>query len=142
MTVDVRPSNPTSAMARMFAIMGISTAPDPAVHHPTAIVGKKCRRPTSRPCVPLAGREVLPEALAHLACRVFQPRRLRLQFIEAGERGVQVCLVEELDAADQVAFERQKCDRRHSASKPSCEVPMPLCVTTAPRSPSRCTASM
>ena len=31
----------------------------------------------------------------HLACRVFQSRRPRLQFIKAGERGVEVCLVED-----------------------------------------------
>ena len=35
------------------------------------------------------------EALVHLACRVFQPPCRRLQFLKAGERGVEVCLVED-----------------------------------------------
>ncbi len=52
------------------------------------------------------------EPFVHLACRVFQPRRLRLQFVEAGERGVEVRLVENLAAADQVAFDRK--DVRHA----------------------------
>ena len=90
--------------------MVISTAPDPAVHYPSAVVGKNvvgyqlCHR------VPVAGCEVLPKALAHLACRVFQSRRLRLQFVKAGERGVKVCLVEELEPGDQVAFKCEKGD--------------------------------
>ena len=49
------------------------------------------------------------------ACRVFQPRRLRLQFVEPRERGVEVCLVEELAAVDQVAVDGQK--RRSSATR-------------------------
>ena len=67
-----------------------------------------------------------------MACRVFQPRRLRLQFLEARERGVEVCLVEDFAAADQVAFDGQKSIIRHSASKPSGEVPCAATVTTAP----------
>ena len=38
------------------------------------------------------------------ACRVFQPWPLRVQFFEPGERGVEVCFIENLAAADQVAF--------------------------------------
>ena len=53
------------------------------------------------------------------ACRVFQPRRWSAELVEPGERGVEVCLVEDFAAADQVAFERQKWILRHSASKPS-----------------------
>ena len=41
----------------------------------------------------------------------FSSRRvLRVQFFKAGERGVEVCLVEHLAAVDQVAFDRQKFD--------------------------------
>jgi len=42
------------------------------------------------------------------ACRVFQSRRLRLQFLEVGERGVEVGLVEDLDTVERVAFDHQK----------------------------------
>ena len=59
-----------------------------------------------------------------------------------GERGVEVCLVEYLAAADHVAFDVEKLTARHSASKPSCEVPCATSVMTTPRSLSRCTASM
>ena len=36
----------------------------------------------------------VPDSVRHSACRVFQPPRLRVQFLKAGERGVEVCLVE------------------------------------------------
>ena len=52
------------------------------------------------------------EPFVHLACRIFQSRRLRLKFIKAGERGVEVRIVENLAAADQVAFDRK--DVRHA----------------------------
>ncbi len=51
-----------------------------------------------------------PEAFVHLACRVFQSRRRRAEFVEPRERGVEVCLVEDLAAVDQVAVDRQKVD--------------------------------
>ena len=56
---------------------------------------------------PVVGREVRQAAFAHSACRVFQPPRRRLQFLEASERGVEVCLVEDFAAVDHVAFDRQ-----------------------------------
>ena len=43
------------------------------------------------------------EALGHLACRVFQPRCRPAELIEPRDRGVEVCLVEDLAAVDQVA---------------------------------------
>ncbi len=43
-----------------------------------------------------------------LACRVFQPWRLRVKFFKAGERGVQVCLVEKFVAAGSIAFDSDK----------------------------------
>ena len=36
--------------------------------------------------------------LLHSACRVLGARYLRMQLVEAGERGIEVCLVEDLDA--------------------------------------------
>ena len=82
------------------------------------------------------------EALVYSACRVFQAWRRSVELVEPRERGVEVGLVEHLAAVDQVAFDRHDVDLRHSASKPSCEVPLDTQVTTAPRSLSRCTASM
>ena len=59
--------------------------------------------------VPSRGpRSYVQEALNHLACRVFQPRRRRLQFVEPRERGVEVGLVEDFAAVDPVAVDRQK----------------------------------
>ena len=60
--------------------------------------------------VPVAGREVRQEALVHLACRVFQPRRRPAELIEPRERGVEVCLVEDFAAVDQVAVDHQDVD--------------------------------
>ena len=121
---------------------GISTVSDPRVHDSAAIVTEKVVGQHLAHRVPVAGREVLLEALGHLACRVFQPRCRPAELIEPRERGVEVCLVEDLAAADHVAFDRQNVTTRHSASKPSCEVPCATWVTTAPRLFSRCTASM
>ena len=82
--------------ARMSAICSIATMSNPDVHDPTAIVGANifgeelCHR------VPVAGREVRPEAFVDSACRVFQLRRRTAQLVEAGERGVEVGLVEDV----------------------------------------------
>ena len=46
----------------------------------------------------------------HLACRVFQPRRRPAELVEPRERGVDVCLVEQFDAVDQVAIDGGKDD--------------------------------
>ena len=78
--------------------LDISTVSDPGAHDATAIVGETVVGQHLRHRVPVAGREVREEAFVHLACRVFQSRRLRLQFVEARERGVEVCLVEDLDS--------------------------------------------
>ena len=50
------------------------------------------------------------EALVYPACRVFQSPRLRVQFVKARERGVEVCLVEDFAAVDQVAVDHQNVD--------------------------------
>ena len=101
---------PTSATARKLAISASRPSHDPGVHDVTAVIRGNVIGQYLGHGVPVAGREVGPEALLHLACRVFQSRRLRLQFIEAGERGVEVCLVEEFAAVDQIAVDRQKFD--------------------------------
>ena len=83
------------------------------------------------------------EALGHLACRVFQPRRRTAEFVEPGERGVEVCLVEDFAAARTGRLRpsggRSPATRRRS---PLVRSPCAAWVTTAPRLLSRCTASM
>ena len=57
----------------------------------------------------------------------------RSEFVEPRERRVDVCLVEDFAAADQPAVDRHMSTIRHSASKPSREVPCAAWVKTAPR---------
>ena len=94
MTVDVTFVGPDVGDRAHVCDLGISTVSDPGVHDPTAIVSGKVVGQHLRHRVPVAGREVRQEALDHLACRVFQPRRRPAELIEPRERGVEVCLVE------------------------------------------------
>ena len=55
---------------------GISTLSDSGAHHATAVVAVVVVGHRLGHGVPVAGREARPEAFEHLACRVFQPRRL------------------------------------------------------------------
>ena len=89
---------------------GVPTTSDPGVHDPTAIVDGYVVGQHLGHRVPVAGREVRLEALVHSACRVFQLRRRPAEFVEPRERGVEVCLVEELAAVDQVAVDRREAD--------------------------------
>ena len=77
---------------------------DSRAHHPTAIVTGNVVGQYLRHGVPVAGREVRQEALAQLACRVFQPWDRSAELVEPRDRGVYVCLVEYLAAVDQVAI--------------------------------------
>ena len=107
----------------MHAEFGISTMQVPHVHDSTPIFNGKAVGQHLGHHVPVLGGEARLKALIHSACRVFQPRRRLAEFFEPRDRGVQVCLVEYLAAVDQVAFDRHYVDLRHSASKPSREVP-------------------
>ena len=92
MTVDEMFVNPTS-IAPHVRDGGISTMCDPGVHHPTAIVNCEIVGQYLGYRAPVVGRSARREMrVSWLPC--FQPRRLRLQFVKAGERGVEVCLVE------------------------------------------------
>jgi hypothetical protein len=88
--------------------MGSATAQDIGVDNPTAIVCAAVIGDCLGHRSPLVLRKVHPKTLGHLACRVFQPWRLRLQFLKTGEGGVEVRLVEDLAAVDPVAFDSQK----------------------------------
>ena len=89
---------------------GIATVPDTDVHHAAAIVDKTIvgqylchRRPT-------AGPSVGKEPVIGSTCRVFQRPRLRVQFVKPSECGVEVCLVEDFDAAEPVTFDGENVD--------------------------------
>ncbi len=98
------------------------------------------RRPESEPSRPSRAPRSTPGSVRCTGLPVSSPAP-RMQLVEPRERGVEVCLVEDLGAVDQVAVDRENADIRHSASKPSGEVPMRTWVTTAPKLLSRCTAS-
>ncbi len=70
--------------------LGIPTVLDPCVHDPPAIVDRDVVGQYLRESVPVARCEVRHVALGHLACRVCDPPRRRLQLLEAGECGVEV----------------------------------------------------
>ena len=72
----------------------------------------------------------------------FQVRHRPIELVEPREGGVDVRLVEDFAAVDQVAFERQNRDLSPLGVEALSEVPFAAKVTTAPRLISRCTASM
>ena len=90
---------------------GIAALSESRTHHPSAIVGGNVVCQCFSDGAPIASREVRREALGNLACRVLQPLRRPAELFELCKRGVEVCLVEDFAAADQVAPDRQKVDR-------------------------------
>ena len=93
-----------------FRYVIIATVLDAGVHDPTTIICENVMGGQFRHRVPVAGREVGPEALVHLSCRVFQSPCLRMQLVELRERGIEVGLVEDFGAVDQVAFDGEDLD--------------------------------
>ena len=90
--------------------MGVATMSDSRAHHSTAIVIGEDVAQYLRHGVPLAGRKARQEALSHLACRVFQPRRRSAQLFELRERGVEVSFIEYLHAGDHFAVDGHQGD--------------------------------
>ena len=91
--------------------LGIATAPKTGIHHATTIVNRDGVGHRFGHRDPVTAREVSLEAVVDSACRVFQPRRLTPELIEAGDCGFDVCLVEYLAATDQITVDRQKFDQ-------------------------------
>ncbi len=90
---------------------GISTVSDTRVHHPTTIVAGKVVGQYLRHRVPVAGREVRPRSARVTRLAAFSSRGAgRLSSSKLRERGVDVCLVEQFDAVDQVAIDGGKDD--------------------------------
>jgi hypothetical protein len=70
--------------------LAISTASDPGVYHPPAIVGNDVVGQYLRERIPVAGGEVRHVALARLASRVVQPPHLAVCLLfKPGMRGVE-----------------------------------------------------
>ena len=111
MTVDDTFVIPTSAIARMSAICASRPCRTPALTTRRRSSLEKSSASISAMARPVAGREVRQEAFCHLGLPRFPVAAPRLQFFEPRERGVEVCLVEQLAAVDQVAFDRQEFDR-------------------------------
>jgi hypothetical protein len=88
----------------------VAAIPEPGIHHTDAILDESTVGQYLADRCPVVSLVVREVAVLCSCCCVFESRRLRLQFIKAGERGVQVCLVEDLAAVDQVTFERQNVD--------------------------------
>src|ERR1700692_4520059 len=59
-------------------------------------------------------------------CYVFEPRWLPAEFVEAGERGVEVCLVENFATGYPVAFDGQDVDRPPLGVEALLRAPMAL----------------
>ena len=59
-----------------------------------------------------------------MTCRVFQPTHRPAELIEPRERGVDVCLVEQLAATDHITFDRQKVDVAPLGVEPVLRGPM------------------
>src|SRR5882757_7534024 len=70
-----------------------ATVPEPDAHHAIAIVDATVDCEDLGHRRPIARSEVREEAVICPACRVFEPWRLWLQFLKAGEGGVEVLLV-------------------------------------------------
>ena len=123
MTVDVMFVTPMSAVARMIRDLGIATVSDPGAHHPPTIVAANVVGQHLGHRVPVARREVRQEALVHWLAAFSSRGAGRLSSSNLASAASMSCLVEYFAAVDQVAFDRHEVDLRHSASKPSCEVP-------------------
>ena len=82
---------------------------DPGAHHPPAIVGENVVGVISaRAAQSRAAKHAQKRSYTRLAA--FSSRGAAAQLLEPRERGVQVGLVEELAAVDQVAVDRQNVD--------------------------------
>ena len=99
--------------------VGPRRPPPDGDRHVRNVVGQHLRHG-----VPVAGREVRLQALVHLACRVFQPRRLAgcssSKRAIAASRSASSKISQRLTMSPSTV---KMSTPRHSASKPSCEVP-------------------
>ena len=122
---------------------GIPAVSEPGIHHPTAIVVRRCRRPTSPPSRPSRGPRSTPGSARPLGLPRSPAAALgRLSssnLASAASRSASSKSSQRLIRSPSTV---RRSITRHSASKPSCEVPCAAWVTTAPKSLSRCTASM
>ncbi len=92
--------------------------------------------------VKVAAVECIEHACEDPRRGVLELRRRRAEFVEPCERGVESASSNFSQRLIRSPSTVRRSISRHSASKPSFEVPFDTWVTTAPRLLSRCTASM
>ena len=122
--------------------LGISTVSDSRVHDPTTIVDGNVVGQHLGHGVPVAGREVRQKRSATWLAAFSSRGAGRLSssnLASAASRSASSKTSQRLIRSPSTV---KMLIIRHSASKPSCEVPCATWVTTAPRSLSRCTASI
>lgn len=91
--------------------------------------------------LPIPGEEALPKALHPVGFDRARPARIPVEPIESLDRGVEVVRVEQFGTGDQTTLERQKVDIPPLRLEAVVRQPLAACVTTAPVSVNRCTAS-
>ena len=84
----------------------IATLPNPDVRHVTTVIAEILVGQDLGHIVPVARGEVREQSVVNSACGVLQLRRGLAQFVEPGDRGIEICLVEKFGAVDQIAFSR------------------------------------
>ena len=119
----------------------ISTMSNPGVHDTTTIVRANTFGEQLWPCLPDRRLHSDPKSVVDSACRVFQPRRWTTELVEFRERGLEVCSSKSCKRLI-MSPSTVEATIRHSAAKPSCEVPTTVGDDPCRRRCSRCTASM
>jgi hypothetical protein len=102
---------------------GIAAFPDTDIRHAPVIVDKTIVGQHLGYCQPISGSDMGKEAVCCSARRILWGAHLRAQFLKAGERGVYVCLVKNLVAADPTVFEGQQLDHSPLGLKASLRGP-------------------
>ena len=114
---------------------------DPGADHRTAIVAAIVVDEDLAYRVPVAGGEVCLEPLVYPCCRVFQRRCRPAEFLEFRDRGVEIYLVECLEAADEIALDRGDEGDSPLGGEAFLRGFLPDMGADAPTLVSRCTAS-
>src|SRR5947209_2334210 len=85
----------------------IATVPTSAIHHASAIVNTAIFGHEVGYRCPIAFLDMREEAVSNSGCLVLQPSRRRLKFVEAGKGSIEICLVEDLEAAEPITFDSE-----------------------------------
>ncbi len=78
---------------------------DPSVIDADIVVGHRLSHG-----IPVVSREVRPDVLEYARGRIFRLRCRSAELIESCDRGIEVCVVEDLSAVDHVVRDRENRD--------------------------------